>query len=82
MSSVCSSVMIMNVLCVFVFVSNYHECMLFHFQWDDVAESKTLAVGFDRDYGQCQFWNLCLQRWVNFLLVINTPGTKSRLRWG
>ena len=47
--------------------------MLFHFQWDEVAESKTLAVGFDRDYGQCQFWNLCLQRWVNFLLGYKHP---------
>ena len=63
MLCLCSSVMTMNVT------------MLFHFQWDELAERntfKTLAVRFDRIYEHSESCNLYkLPRWVDLLVYLS-----------
>ena len=63
MLCLCSSVMTMNVT------------MLFHFQWDELAERntfKTLAVRFDRIYEHRESCNLYkLPRWVDLLVYLS-----------
>ena len=64
MLCLCSSVMTMNVT------------MLFHFQWDELAERntfKTLAVRFDRIYEHRESCNLYkLPRWVDLLVYLSS----------